>query len=132
MNDPYLFFSIEEISEVKCVENWRNRNVRILGRITTFQPLTGHANLTSEGEDIVSSIKVSFLSFFEGQSSRQIDLIKVGSLVQVLGQVDVLNDEPVINAHIVKDMLGLDTASYARAVDRIQPYLPINIDFERE
>ena len=34
--------------------------------------------------------------------SIYIFFVKVGSLVQVLGQVDVLNDEPVINAHIVK------------------------------
>jgi len=131
MNDPYLFFSLEEISQVKCVDNWSNRHVRVLGRITTFQPLTCHAKLTSEGEDIVSSIKVSFLSFFEGEPSRQTELIKVGSLVQVLGQVDVVKDEPMINAHIVKDMLGLDTSSYAKAVDRIQPYLPININLDR-
>jgi len=100
----------------------------VVGRITTLDLATCVAVISSEGEEILSDIKVSFSSFFQGEPSSQTRLIKDGSLIQILGEVDLLKEgEPIIHAHIVKDMLGLDTTAYYRAVDRIQPYLPINI-----
>jgi hypothetical protein len=125
-----LVNSLEELSQVKCLFNWRNRRVRVVGRITALDISTCTAFISSEGEEIQSSIKVNFTTFFQGEPNSQTRLIKVGSLIQILGEVDVLNDVPLIHAHIVKDMLGLDTAAYHRAVDRIQPYLPINIQLK--
>jgi len=130
MPDPYLFFSLEELSEVKCLTNWTNRRVRVVGRITSLDLSTCLAFISSEGEEISSIVKASFTTFFQGEPNSQTRIIKVGSLIKILGEVDVINKKPVINAHIVKDMLGLDTASYHKAVDRIQPYLPINIQLK--
>jgi len=128
MNDPYLPFSIEEISQVTSVEHWSNRRVRVVGRLTAYDPGTSRGRLAGEGEGISSSVRVSFFFLLEGNPNHpKANLLTTGSLIQVLGEVDLFKNEPMVSAHIIKDMLGLDTSAYHRALDRIQSFLPLNI-----
>ena len=59
-------------------------------------------------------------------------LVQVGNhltspVVQVLGELQVHQGRPVLAAHLVRPVRGIDCRAYYRAVCRVQSRLPCNV-----
>jgi len=93
--------------------------------LTKFDPGTCRGIVAGEGEGVKASVKVSFVVVCGNELN--LSLVRVGSLLQILGEVEIFKHQPIIVAHILQDMLGLDAEAYYRAVDRVQPFLPVNV-----
>jgi len=127
---PYLPMSLEEVASVRCLDNWTNVKVRFIGRVTHFENSSCVGKLAAIGEGTEAWVRVSFTAVLDSikkYDSQVGKLTHPGSVIQVLGTIEVHNNIPFVRAHIVRDYLGIDAEAYYRAVDRIQPYLPRNI-----
>lgn len=126
---PYLPISVEEIAAITSLDHWTNRKVRVVGRLTNFDPVTCSGELAGEGEGVAAAIRLCFAAVLGNNSGdrQTAGLVQPGSLIQILGEVDILQDAPIVRSHIVRDRLGLDPRAYHAALVRIQAYLPLNV-----
>ena len=121
---PYLQFSVEEASSITCLTHWSNLRARLVGRLSSFDPLTGAGRLEAVGEGTVASIALSFALVIDSV----IDWLTEGVLVQVFGELQLSHQsKPLVSVHLASGCRGLDCAAYYRAVCRIQSYLPCNV-----
>jgi len=115
---------------VRCLDNWTNVKVRFVGRVTHFETSSAVGKLAAIGEGTEAWVRVSFAAVLDSVKEYNSHVGKLtcpGSIVQVLGTIEVYNSIPFVRAHIVRDFLGIDAEAYHKAVLRIQPYLPLNI-----
>ena len=121
---PYLQFSVEEASSITCLTHWSNLRARLVGRLSSFDPLTGAGRLEAVGEGTVASIALSFALVIDSV----IDWLTEGILVEVFGELQLSQQsKPLVSVHLASSCRGLDCAAYYRAVCRIQSYLPCNV-----
>lgn len=128
MRLPYLPLSVEEVSSVTQLDSWTNTKVRLVGRVTQLDINTGVGRLVAVGEDSEEMVRVSFTSLIDGdRDDKIVKLIQPGSVIQVLGNLEVHRKVVIVKCHIVRDFIGIDAEAYCRSVARIQPYLPRNV-----
>lgn len=120
---PYLPFTVEEASSVTSLVHWSNSRARVVGRLVEWTAASGRGRLVAVGEGVLASLALCFSLV----QDRVGGVLEVGSLLQVLGQLEVERETPVLKVHIVRQVKGLECSAHYRAVCRIQSHLPCNI-----
>ncbi|XP_034240860.1 uncharacterized protein LOC117645064 isoform X1 [Thrips palmi] len=120
---PYVPFSIEEVSLVKTLSVWSNRNVRVIGTASPIENVDYNMwKLVSIGEEGGPfSISVDL---------RLVNFPSANCPIQIFGELQMLknNTTPVILAKFFRDFSSVDIFYHNKSVEELKKYIPHFID----
>jgi hypothetical protein len=103
--------AIEELSKVKCLKNWANVKVRVLGRI--ILPSTLVSVFEHDGRYNIS-LDLHSLDVYPQHNTN----------VQLYGEVMLCLAKPQVKVFFFRKVDGLDVESYHNAIEFQKKYIP--------
>lgn len=118
-NSPHVPFSVEEVSLVKSLACWSNRNVRVIGTVSPpSNPESTIWSLNSIGEEggpFSVAVDMKLLNPFPQAYSQ----------VQIFGEVQVVNkSDPLILAKLFRDFSAVDIYHYQKVTEKLHEFVP--------
>ncbi|XP_037802425.1 uncharacterized protein LOC119597054 [Penaeus monodon] len=115
---PHVAFTVSELAAVTSVQGWRNRKVKVIGRLRDYDPTSKLAVLESVAEqEGVFQIKVNVIAI-------DISCFRNNSQVVIFGELDVLDGTPYITAKITRECSNLNIQQNSSAVAIVQRLFP--------